>query len=270
MQESSLNLLVIDDDLVSREVMAAVLGMEGFRVSSAEDGSAALAMLDAGNARPELILMDSQMPGLAGAELIAELRRLVEAPIVVISASRPDEALLARADGFLLKPITVDALKVLIDERVKSKTESAQQLTTEAAEQAAIEPSSIAEDAEPVLSPVTLGQFRAMMKPAAVAEIYAALMEDFTSRLKLMDEAQAAGDRAELRRLAHAIKGGCSMAGARQAAGIAARLERLLDEQMARSTEPDRNQLDNSAHLLAELQQAHNLLKDMLEGEFPA
>ena len=45
--------LLIDDDLVSREVAATVLSMAGYSVHTAEDGAAALALLTAGEGRPE-------------------------------------------------------------------------------------------------------------------------------------------------------------------------------------------------------------------------
>ncbi len=71
--------LLIDDDLVSREVTATVLTMNGFTVHTAEDGAAALELLTLRRTvpqalRPDVILMDAQMPGLSGTELIAELR----------------------------------------------------------------------------------------------------------------------------------------------------------------------------------------------------
>ena len=61
--------LIIDDDMVSREVMATVLTMTGYTIYSAADGAESLAQLDAGTCAPEVILMDTQMPGLSGAEL---------------------------------------------------------------------------------------------------------------------------------------------------------------------------------------------------------
>ncbi len=87
--------LLIDDDLVSREVTATVLTMNGYTVHTAEDGAAALALLTAarrqaaGALRPDVILMDAQMPGLSGTQLIAELRARSWARIFVVSGSNP-------------------------------------------------------------------------------------------------------------------------------------------------------------------------------------
>jgi CheY-like chemotaxis protein len=61
--------LLIDDDLVSREVAATVLTMTGFTVHTAVDGNAALEMLAREVCRPGVILMDAQMPGLSGTKV---------------------------------------------------------------------------------------------------------------------------------------------------------------------------------------------------------
>jgi CheY-like chemotaxis protein len=55
--------LLIDDDLVSREVMATVLTMSGYTVHTAANGAASLQLLAGGECVPGVILMDAQMPG---------------------------------------------------------------------------------------------------------------------------------------------------------------------------------------------------------------
>jgi len=56
--------LLIDDDLVSREVMATVLAMSGYTVHTAAGGEESLELLAGGECVPSAILMDAQMPGL--------------------------------------------------------------------------------------------------------------------------------------------------------------------------------------------------------------
>ena len=80
-------ILLIDDDLVSREVIATVLTLHGHMVHSAEDGNQALEMLEAGTVRPGVVLLDTQLPGLSGSELIAKLRQLDQDEIILISGS---------------------------------------------------------------------------------------------------------------------------------------------------------------------------------------
>ena len=77
------SILIIDDDAISREVMQMTLEMHGYAVETAEDGAAALVLL--AGTKPTTILMDTQMPGLSGVELIAALRDVCQARIIAIS-----------------------------------------------------------------------------------------------------------------------------------------------------------------------------------------
>src|SRR6476660_3606094 len=95
-------ILLIDDDLVSREVIATVLTLHGHMVHSAEDGNQALEILEAGDVKPGVVLLDTQLPGLSGSELIAKLRQLSQDEIILISGTTPSDDLIAAADGFLL------------------------------------------------------------------------------------------------------------------------------------------------------------------------
>lgn len=234
--------LLIDDDLVSREVTATLLTMAGYDVHSAENGDEAVKALEDGEFTPGVILTDAQMPGLSGKELIAELRRTSKAAIYTISGSEPPQEVIAAADGFLLKPFDIKALKTLIDGR-KPKTALSR-----------LDPD------KPVVSADVLAQLRKMMPEPAVRQIYTAVVTDLNTRIEALGMAIAKGDGAEVRRLGHAIKGGCGMAGAAQAAHLGALLE-------ATSLEPMDNQLDNMASLLRDLRAAAQGLKRMLDAE---
>jgi CheY-like chemotaxis protein len=233
--------LLIDDDIVSREVMATVLTMSDYTVHTAEDGQAALALLDAGECVPGLILMDAQMPGLSGAELMEQLRARTQASIFAISASRPPEEVVAAADGFLLKPFGAEALRALLEKQRPAPAPEPAQTR-----------------AEPVVSEATLAQLRALMPETAVREIYAAVVTDLGKRLEALEDAIATGDAAKVRRIGHAIKGGCGMAGAMQAAHLGAQLEAGSDN------------LDNSARVIGDLRNALGNLERILKIEFPA
>jgi len=237
--------LLIDDDLVSREVAATVLTMTGFQVHTAESGDAALDMLAREVCRPGVILMDAQMPGLSGKKLIAELRGRTKARIFTISGSNAPPEVVDAADGFLLKPFNAENLRQLL---VGNQAEAAPTL---------LDPN------EPVVSMEVLAQLRRVMPESGVRQIYSVVVADLSGRIEALGAAIAKGDAAEIRRIGHAIKGGCGMAGALQAA----RLGALLEAMPLNSKD---NQLDNSAVLLSDLRAAARGLERMLDAELPA
>lgn len=240
--------LLIDDDLVSREVTATVLTMNGYTVHTADTGTASLEMLTAGTVTPDLVLMDAQMPGLSGTALIAELRSRCRARIIVLSGSDPSIEIRAAADGFLLKPLEVEALHDLLAHRQSSSSSQAA---------FAVSPEA------PAISPVTLMQLRQLMPESGVREIYQAIVTDLARRADELAAAIAKGDYAEVRRIGHAIKGGCAMAGALQAARLGALFEACRDDSVG-------NQSDNSARLLNDLRTATQALQRMLDAGLPA
>lgn len=232
-------IMSIDDDMVSREVVATLLTLNGYTVHTAIDGSDALEQVEAGACIPQVILMDVQLPGIQGAELVQRLRQHCKACIYAVSASRPPDALINVTDGFLLKPFSVEALQKLLEGHIAPQSIS------------------IPDHAEPVVNLKTLTQFRQMMPEPMVREVYAAVATDLRKRHTALQAAIARGDVIEVRRIGHAIKGGCGMAGALQAARLGALLEAESD------------QLYNSAKVLQDLHIAAQNLERMLEKEFP-
>ena len=232
-------ILLIDDDLVSREVIATVLTLYGHLVHTAETGDGALEMLAAGTVTPGVVLMDAQLPGLNGTELIEKLRKSCDAEIILISGSQPPDELVKAADGFLMKPFGAEDLaKTLGQHKPKARV--------------------VTEETDPVVNPETLAQFRQLMTEATIREIYSAVVSDLHKRQEALEKAIADRNLEDIRRIGHAIKGGCGMAGAMQAARLGAVFESKSD------------QLDNCAAALEELYTATQRLERMLEKEFPA
>jgi CheY-like chemotaxis protein len=243
-----ITVLLIDDDLVSREVVATVLTMNGYTVHAVADGTSALELLSSGQCDANVILMDAQMPGLSGTKLIAELRAHSRALLFAISGSNAPSEVVAAADGFLLKPFGAGSLKKLLEDH-----------RPEAVPQAGIMPVSDL----PVVKPETLAQFREIMPEARVREIYAAVIIDLFKRTAALEVAIANRDVRLIRSIGHAIKGGCGMAGALQAARLGALLEEI-------PLQAKGNHLDNSTALLRDLRSALGSLERMLEAEFQA
>ena len=109
------SVLVADDVAFNRALLADLLKPVGFDVHEAADGHEALQ--SAIRLQPDLVLIDSVMPGLDGASAVARMRAtpgLRHTCIIAISASAMaadrERCLAAGADDFLPKPIDVDAL----------------------------------------------------------------------------------------------------------------------------------------------------------------
>ena len=106
-----------------------------------------------------------------------------------------------------------------------------------------------------------------MMPEASVRQIYAVVGgRSLPPPARARGPALSRQDAAEISRIGHALKGGCGMAGALEAAHIGAELEAL-------GKHPPRsgvNHLDNGARLLDDLRRAAASLKRMLEADFPA
>jgi CheY-like chemotaxis protein len=257
-ESKPLTILLIDDDQVSREVMAALLTSDGYSVRTAVDGAAALEMLDATGFKPDAILVDARMPGMEETPLISELRDRSKAKIILVSGSNPPGNIAAAADGFLLKPFAAGAVTALLKQQSAPVCEPAE---IPAEIQAEI-PAEIIDT--PVISAETLASLRALMPEPAVREIYQTLVSDLTRRIRALHAAIAAGDAAEVSRIGHAIKGGCGMAGALEASRVGALLENVAQDAARRQ-----ESIDNSVSLLRRLRTAVRNLEVMLEEQLP-
>jgi signal transduction histidine kinase/ActR/RegA family two-component response regulator len=119
-----LRVLVVDDVAVNRLVLRAILEGAGHRVIEAEDGSAALARLSAGEP-PDVVLMDVLMPGMDGLETTRRIRALPgpasRVRILAVSAgAMPEQVAACREagmDGHMNKPVDRRDLLATLAER---------------------------------------------------------------------------------------------------------------------------------------------------------
>jgi DNA-binding response OmpR family regulator len=107
--DSAMYILIVDDDRLGRETLAALLGLQGYQLAFAGGGAEALHL--AAMIQPDLILLDVMMPGLDGFEVCRRLRAdavLGEVPIILLTALDDRTARLrgieAGADDFVSKP----------------------------------------------------------------------------------------------------------------------------------------------------------------------
>ena len=99
-------ILIAEDDKDIIEVLKLYLENEGYEVESATDGAAALRVIQ--NEEVDLGLFDLMMPKMNGYDLIREVRRNYNMPIIILSAKREDSdkiiGLDIGADDYLTKP----------------------------------------------------------------------------------------------------------------------------------------------------------------------
>lgn len=112
-------ILVVDDEIVSRYTVEALLSSEGYNLEFAESGEEALAK--ATQLVPDLMLLDVMMPGMDGFEVCTRLRanpRLAELPVVMVTALDDRESRLkgleVGADDFMSKPFDRAELRARI------------------------------------------------------------------------------------------------------------------------------------------------------------
>ena len=111
-------ILLVDDDVGIRTIVAEILEEEGYHVVIASDGHEALTFLRRTRARPALILLDLMMPHTDGWAFRSEQRHdplLKSIPVAVFSAREhlQDVMRLAAAD-FVPKPVTYDQLMTTV------------------------------------------------------------------------------------------------------------------------------------------------------------
>ena len=122
----SSRILVVDDDVALAEMIGIVLQSEGYDVFFCADGSAALAQFQEHN--PDLVLLDVMLPGMDGFDVCRAIRRVSDAPIVMLTA-RSDTSdvvtgLEAGADDYVPKPFKPKELVARVRARLRGREDS--------------------------------------------------------------------------------------------------------------------------------------------------
>ena len=222
-----MRVLVAEDNEVNQLVIEAMLGKRGFAVDLANDGSEALAKLAHGTYAA--VFMDCQMPNLDGYAATGRIRAQEAGgerlPVIAMTAHAMkgdrERCLEAGMDDYLSKPLRPEALDEVLE----------RWLGLEPAAAAGPPPAEAAADA--LVDAARMRTFR-----QDYADIVDQLVELFLSSTPLLlDElrvAADAGDRDELRRAAHKLKGSCQNIGATFMATLCRSIE--ADDGDARGT----------------------------------
>ncbi len=112
-------ILYIEDNPENRLLIRRILQAEGYQVFEAEDASDALHILQ--DQRPDLILMDINLPEMDGYTLTSQIKSLPgmnSVPIIALTANvmkgDRERTIRAGCDGYIQKPVDVDSLPLQI------------------------------------------------------------------------------------------------------------------------------------------------------------
>jgi DNA-binding NarL/FixJ family response regulator len=178
--------LVVDPDAESRARLTGALQRAGFTACEAEAGEEVRELVQ--SKRPQVVLLEVQLPGASGYEICRQLRDEFgdKLPIIFVSGDRTDEldrvaGLLVGADDYLTKPVVTDVLLA----RVRRLVARAQ------AEAAAR--SELTEREQEVLSLLVAGSSRTEIAGVLVIsrKTVAKHIEHILSKLDVHSEAQA-------------------------------------------------------------------------------
>ncbi|MBZ5642932.1 MAG: response regulator transcription factor [Acidobacteriia bacterium] len=121
---STPTILVVDDEPQIRRVMRTTLSSNGYSVVEAKSGEEALEMMR--KERPELVLLDVNMPGMGGLEACREIRDQSDVAIIMLTVRNTEHdkvlALDAGADDYVVKPFSVEELLARIRAALRRTT----------------------------------------------------------------------------------------------------------------------------------------------------
>jgi phosphoserine phosphatase RsbU/P len=122
-------ILIVDDDAISRKALVRALTAAGYQCRESESGVDALRLVH--TAPPSLLLLDFDMPGLDGAEVLKQLRAdrdpaVAQIPAIMLTGHGGEESevlcLEAGADDFVTKPINAAVLRARIETQLRLRS----------------------------------------------------------------------------------------------------------------------------------------------------
>jgi CheY-like chemotaxis protein/HPt (histidine-containing phosphotransfer) domain-containing protein len=209
-QRITLDVIVVDDNLIERDVLTNLLATAGISVKSAGDAKSALELLKR-NAFG-LALVDPAMTGFEPQGVLAAVRSVVERdcsalPVVALGDADPE---LERYDGHLAKPVRKADLARMLERWLGEPVHSLRDPASESHE--------MNDDSNQVLDPeviATLKELGGDDDPDLFAELVELFLEDTPTRIEALSTALEQQDAIALEQAAHALKSSAGNLGAR-------------------------------------------------------
>src|SRR5918999_449813 len=144
-----IRVMVVDDDAVLRRLITDQTALMGFDSTAAASGEEALEALSKSDF--DVVLLDIRMPGLSGLDALREIRRMEDAPEVIMLTADTSlgtglEAMRLGAYDYLTKPATLDEMEAVI----RKADEKRRLIRQNASLRAAVRPSATEDEALPI------------------------------------------------------------------------------------------------------------------------
>jgi two-component system sensor histidine kinase RpfC len=243
-------ILVVEDNPANRTVAAKILELAGYEVHLAETGPTAL--LNVACESYDLLLLDMELPGLHGLDVLSRLRGRFgdEVRAVVLTANATSEArdlcIAAGVDGFLTKPISAQTFLATIESALTARPRPAK-----------ARPSGI----------VCIARLKEQMALGKsldfVVELYDLWRTDADRTVAGLDEAVRDGNGTSVRRHLHLLEGGASELGARDLIASCQRFRRLVRDSDAGTWHGAMEELQHAyEHTCSVFEALHSVAKD--------
>jgi CheY-like chemotaxis protein len=120
LKTSRANVLIVEDERVSRRALAALMSASGYETEAAASAEEALSAVESG-VHPDIALVDLDLPGMNGLDFIGQLTQLDPAvfPVLITAANGDNLATMLQQRGvaYLRKPVDFDRLMNLLSEK---------------------------------------------------------------------------------------------------------------------------------------------------------
>jgi response regulator RpfG family c-di-GMP phosphodiesterase len=164
--------LVVDDEKFIRDIIADFLGMEGYIVRTAEDGTSAVTELE--RARYDMVISDLKMPKMGGLDLLKEVARVHPDTLTVImtgfgTVETAIDAMKRGAYDYILKPFKVEEIVHIVQRGLEKRRLTAENLRLR-------EAVSLYKVSEAIAASLSLDEVVSTLSSSALSEIHSDLV----------------------------------------------------------------------------------------------
>ena len=123
----NINMLIVEDDAFNIQLIRSLLSkISDTNIISTDDGVEALKILESGDQKIDIVLLDLHLPIKSGREVLESIRgneKFDDLPVLIISVDGMDEIELRKmgANDFILKPFDIDEFAVKISANLEDK-----------------------------------------------------------------------------------------------------------------------------------------------------